>query len=261
MKIMKKGMLRMELCRLVHTIRFWLAPVGLAAACVGAASLDVSGQNVINTFGMVFDLNQFDLIFVLFAAIPFSGAFFDEWKNNFSINVIGRGAKENYLGALYVTACLSAFVTVMAGLLLFSFVMSLVMPVHDVDVNEGYSMAEPYGVFLQNGHPWLYLICRIYLCAMGAMLCVGIGVMASAIFPDAFAAIAFPFIGKYVLGWMTMNFPAALNINQIMWGKQLLNGGAAIHAAYVFVFIISCLIIFFMVFRYFAVKRLNNEID
>ena len=258
---MKKGTLHMEMVRLWHTPRFLWSMFGLAVVCVASVCLEAGGQNVINVFSLIMDLNQFDLIVILFAAVPFSGAFFEEWKNGFSINVIGRGGREGYLTSVYVTACVSAGVTVIMGLLLFSMLMSLTMPVHDAGVNEGYSMMMPYGRLLTDGKPWLYLGCRIYLCAMVAMLCVGIAVTASAVFPDAFTAIAFSFVAKYVLGWTTMNLPAALNINQIMWGRQLWNADILAHIVFVFFYVLMWLILCFFLFRRFALKRLSNEID
>ena len=94
---MKKGTLHMEMVRLWHTPRFLWSMFGLAVVCVASVCLEAGGQNVINVFSLIMDLNQFDLIVILFAAVPFSGAFFEEWKNGFSINVIGRGGREGYL--------------------------------------------------------------------------------------------------------------------------------------------------------------------
>ena len=261
-----KGILTMEMNRLFRTFRFWMAPIGLAILCLIASWESVAGgvDTVVNCLGKLTELKQFDLLIVLFATIPFGTCFCQEWKDGFFLMVAERKSLEKYTAAMLLTACFAAYVTIMAGLAIYLGILDLRLTLTHVNIDLGYFEGDftmPYGALLESGHAWGYLLCRMHLIAVSAVFYVGLGVAASAIFPDDFAAVAMPMILKYCMERITDEYlPRQFNLWRLTQGYRLLNGGLTIHFIYIFLLVGFVLLAAYLIFLHCVRRRMELEL-
>ncbi len=261
-----KGTLAMEMSRLFRTARFWMAPVGIAVFSLAASWQSFVGgtDTVVNCLGKLNELKQFDLMIVLFAAMPFGTCFSREWNDGFFLAAAGRSNVERYTASMLFTACFAAYFTVMTGFLIYLGVLDMRLPLTCVDYDAGYfdgDFNQPYGALLESGKAWGYLICRAHLTGVSAMLYVGLGVAVSVVFPDDFTAVATPMILKYFLEGITDEFfPGPLNLRRLAQGYRLLEGGLAAHLIYIAMLVGFCLLAVYLFFLHSVRRRMEHEL-
>lgn len=252
-----KGILVMELGRMLRSWKLWAAILGLFVMCMAATWYTRS--TVVNMFGVMTYLSQFGILIILFAAIPFGAAFSQECNSGYARMIVGRKGYGKYTSSIYFVSCVSAYLTVFAGLMLYLVVLSSMFPLFEQEYDRGYT-SSLCGDMLLNGHVWNYLICRVHLVAMEAVLCVGLGVMFSVFITDSFTAVAVPFVCGYMLEAITVNLPAPLNFETISHGYSIFDAGVGWNLLYVFIFYASILTIAYFVFAHWVQRRMENEL-
>lgn len=192
----------------------------------------------------------------LFAALPFAANFAVEWQSGVTRYCVIRGGLKKYVISNGLFCAATSFLTVFIGMMLFAGIFSFWIPIYTPDPNP---TGLPFGVFLDNRLPWLYLMIEVFIFSCSVSMWCVMGMFFSAFFPDKYVAVCSPLVASYVIERITINFPDALNlwylsISVLNWKDPLLS----------FLYIIGVFtalsVVFVIVFYFVLRKRVQNEI-
>lgn len=189
----------------------YVSILGIAAVC---ATNFLNGWictgSVVYHMNIFLDLDAYRKIIAVLGALPFAGNFADEWNEAVALHCIVRRGVGRYSLANIMFCFMVSLLSVFLGMMLFSGIYSLFIPFYEFDPNPKFT---PYGVFLDEGHPFLYLAARVFVFAASCAMWSVMGMLLSAFFPNKYIAICSPFVASYVIERITIQFPDLLNLH------------------------------------------------
>lgn len=113
-------MIRGYLFKLARSPLTYAGVFGVLAVCL----LNIRGQSssfetVVTRINMFLDLDAFRKVTVLFAALPFTANFSDEWKSKITPYCITRRSVKKYAVSNVALCFLTAFLTLFIGIMLY----------------------------------------------------------------------------------------------------------------------------------------------
>lgn len=255
-------MLRGYLYKLIRSPLTYAGILGVFAVCLA----NTRGMNineyttVIQRIDLFLDLDAFRKLTVIFAAVPFTANFADEWKNGVTVSCVSRKGVKSYAFSNVLLCAATAFLALFVGISLYmltaSFFSDFDRPaVNDINIETGY----PYCELLNNGPRFLYPIIRVFIFSLsGAMWCV-MGLMLSALVPNKYVAVCSPVVASYVVERITMQLPVRLNLYSLSMSVPLVINSTVTFIYTVMMFTVisaACGWVFYRVLR----KRVQNEI-
>lgn len=251
-------MLRGYLYKLVRSPFAYIGVLGVFAVCLAnLRGLMINKYTtVIERVDLFLDLDAFRKVTVVFAALPFTANFADEWKNNVTTDCITRKGVKKYAFSNVLMCAITSFLALFLGILLYMLVTSFFS---DFDrPGNGIESGFPYCELLNGGLRWLYPIVRVFIFSVsGAMWCV-MGLMISAFIPNKYVAVCSPVVASYVVERITIQFPVRLNLYSLSMSVPLvINSIVTFIYTTLFFTVISavCGWVFYYVLR----KRVQNE--
>lgn len=203
-------MFRAYIYKLLRSPLLYMGILGvMALCCTNFLTYGFFHGNVVYHVGMFLNMGVYRKAMAVFAALPFTANFVDEWTSGVAVHCIARKGIKKYAVANVLFCAAAAMLTVFLGMTLFSGLYSLFVPFY---VYDGNPYGFIFGQFLSSGHGGIYLILRILVfsasCAMWAVM----GMLLSAFLPNKYAAVCSPFVASYVIERITILFPADLNL-------------------------------------------------
>ena len=206
---------------------------------------------------LLLHLDAFRKIIPLFAAFPFAAQFAKEWKSRMFDSIVYRSNVKSYATAQTVACVVSSFLVCFLGLLLFLGYARLQKPLY---TGSFYPVA-PYGIWLENGLPWMYLLSVSSIFSLSCTLWSMCGLALSAFFPNIYVALISPFICSYLVEHLTNQFPSYLRFFTMALGVQVLHTESGIaNYLYTIFFYFVCILLVSAIFRFIVRKRVRNEI-
>lgn len=203
-------MYRAYIYKLLRSPVFYIGIIGvIALCCTNFFSYGFYSRSVVYQINLFLNVGVYRKAMTIFAALPFAANFAEEWLNGVSVSCAARTGIRKYTAANIVFCAISALITVFAGMMIFSGVYSIFVPIYKSDGNP-YSYI--FGQFLRNGHAEIFLALRILVFSVSCAMWAVIGMFFSALFPNKYAAICAPFVASYVLERITIQFPDDLNL-------------------------------------------------
>ena len=172
-------MMRANLFKLIHSPMFYLSPLAVLAISLYNAFYGVhTFSNLLLKIDYLISFEFYRKLFILFAALPFSSNFADEWNSKVITNCISRRNVRVYAVSNITICFLSAFAVVFAGMMIYVFVQSAQMPLYDEN-----SFFPPYGELIKNGAHYSDRVClRVKLRDVGSYGAGGDGVFPEPIY-------------------------------------------------------------------------------
>lgn len=250
-------MFRAYLYKLTHSPLTYIGFLGVFALCfTNFLSGWSANGSIIQRVDNFLDLDVYRKAITIFAALPFTSNFADEWKSNITNYCLTRRGIKKYTASNILLCAVISIVTVFVGMILFVLVLSPFIPFHRPSQN---THIFPYGELLDNGPQWLYITARIFIFSCSCSVWCVMGLMLSAFLPNKYVAICSPLVASYVVERITIQFPAEFNL----WPLSLSNAMIK-NSTFTFIYTLTlfalisavCGVIFYVVLR----KRVQNEI-
>lgn len=252
-------MIRGYLYRIVRNPSTYIGILGVYAICLSNLNGLMINEytTVIRRIDLFLDLDAFRKLAVIFAAIPFTSNFADEWKHNITTNCITRKGIKKYAVSNVLLCAITAFIAVFIGIMLYMLTASCFSDFDRPDQNiyEGY----PYCELLNDGPRWLYPVIRIFIFSVSCSMWCVMGLMMSAFIPNKYVAICSPVVASYVVERITMQLPAKLSLYSLSLSVPLVGNSIITFVYTMFVFTgitAACGIGFYIILQ----KRVQNEI-
>lgn len=214
-------------------------------------------QGVLSAFDIMLDISSYRKLIMVFAAIPFTAAFCQEYINGSTNLIAARTSPKKYILSHIILCFLIAFITAAIGMTACVMVLCCKYNffISTDDINTG-AITKLYYI----GHEYLYFFLKVihYSLSLSAWSLSGLAL--SSVFVNPFIAVASPLVFSYILEMITIGS----NIFPDLWHLSLsytdISENALIASLYIiFVFLILSLI-FAAIFRFVALRRLRNEI-
>lgn len=187
-------MMRANLFKLIHSPMFYLSPLAVLAISLYNAFYGIhTFSNLLLKIDYLISFEFYRKLFILFAALPFSSNFADEWNSKVITNCISRRNVRVYAVSNITICFLSAFAVVFAGMMIYVFVQSAQMPLYDEN-----SFFPPYGELIKNGAPMLAITAIVFVYALSCAMWAVMGLAATAFFPSRYIAVCAPFVFSYM---------------------------------------------------------------
>lgn len=252
-------MLRGYLFKLARSPLTYIGVLGVLAVCL----LNIRGQSssfetVVTRINMFLDLDAFRKITVLFAALPFTANFSDEWKSKITPYCVTRRSVKKYAVSNVILCFVTSFIALFLGIMLYMLGASFFSEFDRPDPNASiYTM--PYHEFYNSDSlRWLFPITRVFIFSLsGGMWCV-MGLMLSALIPNKYVAVCSPVVASYIVERITMQLPPRLSLYSLSMSVPMVINSVVTFIYNILVFTgISaiCGWIFYIILR----KRVRNE--
>ncbi len=252
-------MIKGYLYKLTRNPLTYIGVMGVFAVCL----INLRGMlinehtTVLDRIDLFLDLDAFRKLVVIFAALPFTANFADEWKNNVAMHCITRRGIKKYAFSNVVFCVVTAFLAVFIGIMLYMLAMSLFMEFDKPDMNThaGY----PYCEFLNNGPRFLYPVIRVFVFSVSCSAWCAVGLMLSALIPNKYVAVCSPVVASYVIERITIQLPVEFNLHSLSLSVPLICNSLVtfIYTMLIFLSISAlCGFGFYFILR----KRVQNEI-
>jgi len=196
--------------KLLRSPLFYIGIVGVVSlCCTNFFNYGFSHGDVVSHINAFFGIGVYRKSMTVFAALPFAANFADEWINGVTVNCAVRKGIRKYAVANMLFCAISALLTVFVGMMIFSGLYSLFVPIYEYDGNP-YSVI--FGQFLRNGQGWIFLILKILVFSFSCAMWAALGMLLSALFPNKYVALCAPFVASYIVERFTIQFPDDLNL-------------------------------------------------
>ncbi|MBX4262783.1 hypothetical protein KTC96_23275 (plasmid) [Clostridium estertheticum] len=251
----------MDVRRAFCSFGFLLAILGVCMVYYAGAMTFFSYADILFMFKYATEGSSFNHVLLLFCALPYTTSFCNDWNSKYIRSIIARMGTKRYAASKIISCALSSGTAMVLGILLFIFPLLLRIPLVATNArlaNYKQFVATLGGSFLLNGHFIMYFIIYIYLAFLAAAFWSVLGLCVSAYIPNKFVALFTPFIGLYVLAYITCYFPIWLQVNKITTGNFIINGTfiSLIYATLFVTVLISC---FGLLFHKAIKRRISNE--
>lgn len=250
-------MIRGYLFKLARSPLTYIGVFGVLAVCL----LNIHGQSssfetVITRINMFLDLDAFRKITVLFAALPFTANFSDEWKSKITTYCVTRKGVKKYAFSNVFLCFLTSLIALFLGIMLYMLGASLFTEFDSPDPNIYTRM--PYHELLNDGPRWLYPVTRVFVFSVsGAMWCV-MGLMLSALIPNKYVAVCSPVVASYIVERITMQFPPRLSLYSLSMSVPMVIN-STLTFIYTTLFFTGISAICGWIFYIILLKRVRNE--
>lgn len=248
------------LYKLIRSPLTYIGVLGVFAVCLAnmRGLLINEHTTVMSRIDLFLDLDAFRKLTVIFAAVPFTANFADEWKNNVTTFCVSRRGIKKYAASNVLLCAVTSFLAVFLGIMLYMLVMSVFTEFdrQDLNIHSGF----PYCEFLNNGPRWLYPVIRIFVFSVSASMWCVMGLMLSAFIPNKYVAVCSPVVASYVVERITIQLPVQMNLHSLSLSVPLIYNSFTtfIYTMLVFTGISAvCGFVFYYVLR----KRVQNEFN
>lgn len=241
-----------HLLKLLHSPLFYAGFLACAALSLYSVNGHHNGGCVIINVDMLIGLEFYRKLFVLFAALPFSSNFADEWNSKVITNCISRRNARDYAVSNVAICFLSAFAVVFAGMMIFVCAESARMPL----CNER-SLSPPYGE-LAKKVPLLAIAAVVFVYALSCAMWAVMGLAATAFFPNKSVALCAPFVLCYMLEKFTSFLPGEFQLAPLSQSWSGLGALPAFAKSVGVILAITalCAVIFTLIVK----RRVENEL-
>lgn len=250
-------MLRAYTYKLVHSSLTYISVLGVLAICLTFFLFDYnSNDHLVMHVEFFLNINAYRKAIAIFAALPFTANFADEWHDGVTNHCITRNGIKKYALANSLFCATTSFLAVFLGLMIFAISLSFSVPIYWHDSNP---VSLPFGILLENDLPWIYLITEVFVFSCSISMWCMLGLLLSAFLPNKYVAICSPLVASYVVERITMNLPDAFNLWYLSLTHINLTNPwfAFLYMTGVFLALsVVCGIVFYFVLR----KRVQNEV-
>lgn len=217
-------MLRTYFYKLFRSASFKTAVIGVVLVSFTRLSSHISAGSVYRQFELLLCFDTLRKVIAIFGALPFAANFADEWSCSASNMYITRCGTVKYAVSNVVVTFVSAFITVLSGMLIFAAVLACFMPLCPSNMD---SLSGPFDFLLKTPIPFLAVAVRAAVFAASCAMWSVMGLMLSAFFPNKYVALCTPFAASYIVERITIQFPAPLNlwtvsISMLNWNNTVL---------------------------------------
>ncbi|WP_444643187.1 hypothetical protein ACRQU7_01465 [Caproiciproducens sp. R1] len=241
----KSNVLRMDLYRIVTSAWFYFSIVLVTVLCFSCNWTDISqvfsqGNHNIDVtyiFTILMGLGEFKNMILIAAALACVGNFCSDWNHQFIRPVVIRCGARKYSHSKIFSCLISTFLTVFIGLLLFVFLLSLRIPLHqEGSFSSSLVLNKPYDYLINGDFPILYFIVKIFILSIACAFWGIVGLCVTSYIPNHFVAVASPFIAYYLLGEFGEYLPNFMNFRMLAYSYDVLGQGVVITAVYTILF-------------------------
>lgn len=213
MTVADHGGVRMFKAYMYKTLRSPLTLIGIfgvfALCCTHFFSDILFSNDMVTHISFFLDVDAYRKAIALFAALPFTANFAAEWQSGVTRYCVIRDGSKKYAISNGLFCVGTSFLTVFIGIMLFAGVFSFWITFYKPDPNP---KGLPFGVLLDNGLPWLYLMIKVFIFSCSVSMWCVMGMFFSAFFPNKYVALCSPLVASYVIERITINFPDAANL-------------------------------------------------
>lgn len=250
-------MIRTYIYKIIRSPLTYIGILGVMLVCLTHIITNGSPDmnSVLFHMDLFLEFDQTRKAMTLFAALPFVGAFAEEWTSGVSTQCAARCGVRKYIAANAVLSAVMSFLTVIIGMLLFAWIYSFFIPFYMPNSNiDNFT----FGYIASGGMPWLYYFIRVSIYAVSVAMWCMTGLVLSALFPNKYVAVCAPLVSSYVIERFTIGLPNVFNL----WYLSLcrLNfDNEVLKILYLYGIFIVLTVILGIVFGIIAEKRLKNE--
>ena len=244
-----------ELKRAFCSVKYLLSVAGITLMCFISTKNYLKGDEI--TAGYIMDLminlSIFKKIIVFFSALPFAGAFCEDYTTRFSNLLISRYGEKKYIFYKVITCAFSSFAANVTGIILFAVLISLKSNSYGSQ-NAG----ELWGYEFHD--PVAYLISAVIVFSLYCTVWSVSGLAMSAVIPDKYVALGSPIVFSYLIEELTCNLPVSFNLYKLSHGGIVFDGHPVMCGIYTATFFITSIVFAGIVFLHYARRRLRNEL-
>ena len=161
---------------------------------------DYNELDVIYLFRFTYDIGSFSRLLPLLAAFAIADTVAQDICDHTTPFLLSRMRINTYINCNYASCAVSGFVTIAVGWIAFILLLRVRYPFAMPGSGnfESYSQ-QPFGQWLQNGIPLVYMLFYVFSAAVCGSLWSCVGLASSAFYPNRKVAIASPFIINILL--------------------------------------------------------------
>lgn len=244
--------------KLFRSPMLYIAILGVTAVC----STDllngwINKGSVIYHIDIFLGLDSYRKIVAVLGALPFAANFSEEWNNSVTNNCVVKCGIKKYAFSNVLFCHITSLLTVFIGMMIFAGLYSFFIPFYEFDPNP---KVTPYGIFLDNGFPLIYMLARIFIFSASCAMWSVMGLLLSGFFPNKYIAVCSPFVASYIIERFTMQLPPFLNLYplSLSFMDEHINPLAAFLYSYGLFALISAICGF--AFYFIVRKKVNCEI-
>ncbi|CAH1215439.1 hypothetical protein PAECIP111893_03970 [Paenibacillus plantiphilus] len=255
------GILSMDLKRAFGSSGFLLAILGVWLIYYAGAGSEIEyAPDVLLLFKYSTQASGFNKIIILCCVLPYTISYCIDWNSKYMRPVVIRVGSFRYALSKIIACGLSSAMAVVVGIILFIVPFAIHIPlVSPVAGNfEAFATGTLGGELLLDGQYVSYFVVYIYLAALAGAFWAIVGLCASAFMPNKFVALFLPFIGLYVLNFITVEFPIWLQLNEVTNGDVII-GGTTFSLIYATLLVGVLLAGVGLLFVKTTARRLSNE--
>ncbi len=253
-------MIRGYLFKISRNPLTYIGFLGVFAVCL----LNLNGlminehTTVLQRIDLFLDLDAFRKLVTIFAAVPFTANFADEWKHNITASCISRKGIKKYALSNMSFCVITAFLAVFIGIMLY---MLLASTFSEFDrPGKYFDDVLPYSELMNMGLRWLYPVIRIFVFSASCAVWCSMGLMLSAIVPNKYIAICSPVVASYVIEQMLFQSSKYINLMSLSLSNCRIGSSVTTFLYTMLVFAGITAVCGFL-FYYFLRKRVQNEIN
>lgn len=197
---------------------------------------------------------------LLFCVLPYTMSFCSDWDSKYIRMIVARVGPFRYTVSKFFSCFFSSWLATAAGILFFILPFSLILPLVSPDaenVQNYVAMSTLQEQMLGQGQFVLYFIIYIFLRSLHNGFWAAVGLCASAYIPNRFVAVFVPYIGFFMLSFVTYQFPTWLRLSKLGTADFTL-GGVAFNIIYAILFFAVLLFIMGLLFFQTVKKRVSN---
>ncbi len=249
-----------DMRRMIFSFKFVAAVVGLSAVMIitllDELSLDISNTTV--TYArMLITYLDFDIIYLLFAAIPSATVFCIDWENRYFRFSVMRLTKRKYATSKAIACFASAFLVVAfsewLNILLFSFF----FPVFNVDRPIAYGI---YDVFNTPTLIYVQFAVEILFKSLCAGFCCVFSLWISTYITNIFVTLASPLLLYYIINMFSnaLLVPSNFSIHKLSNAQVNINDSPALSILYTIGIFLIAAAVLSILFVHRCRRRIEN---
>lgn len=203
-------MIRSYFFKILRSPIFYLSFFAVTAVSLYSMFFGVhTFADILSEIDYLISFEFFRKMLVLLSALPFASNFANEWNTKTITNCVTRKNVVKYSSDNAVVCFITAFAVVFSGIML-----SVLIRIPFKPLFSG-NPVPPYGVFSQNGFPFLtaVLIVCVYAlsCAMWSVMALAV----TAFFPSKYIAVCAPFVLSYLIERFTKFVPGEFQLGAL----------------------------------------------
>lgn len=252
-------MIKMSFMQLIKSPATYLSVAGVTL--IGFISVqpyfsaDDKGASVLYYFSLLLDLSMSKKLITLCAALPGVVLFCNDWSCQYIKPVVIRSGVKRYAFSRCLACFLSAFALSFLGMAVFVFLLSLKLPLMDINFVDG-----TFAPLADSPLPALYILAHIFVFSLAMALWAMVGLAVSAYIPNRFVAVTTPIVASYLIEELMSFLPPFLDTYYLTRASNVLGQGAAVSFVYFLFFFLAFSMLLGIVF-YFRIRgRMRNEV-